>query len=144
MASVNEIVDQTAAGQATLTDPVTSAERISAIDVLRGVALLGILVVNIEDFGRANDGHRDVLAGTWANPDRLAWAAVSVLFEGKMRAIFSMLFGAGVVLLTDRIEHGPAAAGRPTFITAARCGCWQSVWCMPISSGRAISCSTTR
>ncbi|HEY4016989.1 MAG TPA: DUF418 domain-containing protein [Polyangiaceae bacterium] len=87
-------------------------ERIFAVDVLRGVAVLGILLINIEDFGLP---HADKSApGTeWVGAflpsdlsrhDVLLWVLVRALFEGKMRAIFSMLFGAGVVLLTSHLD----------------------------------------
>jgi uncharacterized protein len=93
--------------------PAAPDERISAVDVLRGVAVLGILLVNIEDFGLP---HADKSApGTeWVGayfpaalgPRALAaWTIFRALFEGRMRAIFSMLFGAGVVLLTSRLER---------------------------------------
>jgi uncharacterized protein len=86
--------------------PVAPGERVAAVDVLRGFALLGILLMNIADFGLPNTGMADVLdAPSPYDPDRLTGLAVSVLFEGKMRAIFSMLFGAGVVLLTSRAER---------------------------------------
>ena len=95
---------ESSAGPATLTDPVTSAERISAVDVLRGVALLGILLVNITMFGLPYEGARDLLLSSPSDADTIVWFVVSVLFEGKMRALFSMLFGAGVILLTERFE----------------------------------------
>ena len=88
--------------------PVSSPERISSVDVLRGVALLGILLMNILDFGMAWRGGYtgDLAPGTGGTRADLAfWAASHVLFEGKMRALFSMLFGAGVVLLTSRAEE---------------------------------------
>ncbi len=98
---------------ASLALPVAADERISAIDVLRGVAVLGILLINIEDFGLLHSNKS--AAGTeWVGvyvPAHLshqavaAWTAMRALFEGKMRAIFSMLFGAGVVLLTSRLER---------------------------------------
>ena len=88
----------------------TPGERISAVDALRGVALLGILLLNIEMFGLAENGHQDLLVGGISNPDLIVWAVMQVLFEGKMRAIFSMLFGAGVVLLTSRLERRGDAA----------------------------------
>jgi uncharacterized protein len=93
--------------------PTHAEERISSIDVLRGVAVLGILLINIEDFGLLHSNKS--AAGTeWVGvfvPAHLshqaiaAWVALRTLFEGKMRAIFSMLFGAGVVLLTSRLER---------------------------------------
>jgi uncharacterized protein len=65
------------------------------------VAVLGILMVNVLDFGlpgKAADN--PTVYGGAAGADLAAWFAVQVLFEGKMRALFSMLFGAGVVLFT--------------------------------------------
>ena len=93
--------------------PAPPEERISSIDVLRGVAVLGILLINVEDFGLLHSNKS--AAGTeWVGvfvPAHLshaaiaAWVALRTIFEGKMRAIFSMLFGAGVVLLTSRLER---------------------------------------
>ena len=86
--------------------PVTQRERIPTIDVVRGVALMGILLMNISSFSGpfemyinplAVDGHRSY--------NIFAWVIRWVLFEGKMRAAFSMLFGAGVILLTERAER---------------------------------------
>jgi uncharacterized protein len=93
--------------------PTASSERISAVDVLRGVAVLGILLVNIEDFGLPHS--EKSAAGTEfvgvympalsTRSALVAWLALRVIFEGRMRAIFSMLFGAGIVLLTSRLER---------------------------------------
>src|SRR5271169_2429089 len=86
--------------------PVEPNERISSIDVLRGVALLGILLMNILEFGLPLGAELNpTIAGGSTGPNLAAWFANHVLFEGKMRAIFSMLFGAGAVLLTSRGER---------------------------------------
>ena len=88
-----------------LAEPVTQGERISSVDVLRGFALLGILVMNIGDFA-LHEGFdfNPTSMGDIGKLNLLLWAGRFVLFEGKMRAIFSMLFGAGVILLTSRLE----------------------------------------
>jgi uncharacterized protein len=88
-----------------LAEPVTQGERISSVDVLRGFALLGILVMNIGDFA-LHEGFdfNPTSIGDIGKLNLLLWAGRFVLFEGKMRAIFSMLFGAGVILLTSRLE----------------------------------------
>ena len=91
--------------QSTLTDPVTGAERFSTVDVLRGVALLGILIINITLFGLPCEGKRDLLVGSPTDIDTIVWFVVAVLFEGKMRALFSILFGGGIILLTERFER---------------------------------------
>ena len=98
--------------------PVAHHQRIDALDVLRGLAVLGILVMNITGFGLPLDAVWDpgVLGeNSWL--DLGAWFLGDVGFDGKMRALFSMLFGAGVVLTTRRIEArvGPGQAARPHY-----------------------------
>jgi uncharacterized protein len=86
--------------------PRGAAERIRSIDTLRGVAVLGILLINILSFGlpSAADGDPTVYGG--ASGVNLAyWLVNQVLFEGKMRTLFSMLFGASVVLFTSRVSR---------------------------------------
>lgn len=82
--------------------PTPSADRIESLDVLRGVALLGILLLNILGFGLYSIGYFSPLIGLGENPqlNLAVWGGVNVLFEGAMRALFSMLFGAGVVMFT--------------------------------------------
>jgi len=91
--------------------PIATADRLASLDVLRGVALLGILVVNIQLFSGAprvafNMPLR-VVAQTGAHPlaNTLAMALQWLFFEGKMRALFTMLYGAGSMLLLDRLER---------------------------------------
>jgi uncharacterized protein len=80
-------------------------DRILAIDLLRGIALLGILIMNITAFGLPSHAYDDpTTAGGSTGLNRLVWFVVAVVFEGKMRALFSMLFGAGVILMTSRGE----------------------------------------
>ncbi|MGI9328180.1 MAG: DUF418 domain-containing protein [Pseudomonadales bacterium] len=79
--------------------------RILNLDVLRGVALLGILLMNILAFGLPAAGYFNPEIGTdaarWDHGLNLAlWGLVDVTVEGSMRALFSMLFGAGLVLFT--------------------------------------------
>lgn len=83
--------------------PVRPEERIASIDVLRGVALLGILAINIDVFGLMG---ADLLRhGEAVGLNVTVWSVQSVLIEGTMRGLFSMLFGAGVILLTARSEQ---------------------------------------
>ena len=89
--------------------PVRNEDRILTIDVLRGFALLGILLMNILSFSMpgAAEANPNVMGGT-AGANWWAWFLQIVVFDGKMRAIFSFLFGAGVLLLTSR--EGPDTA----------------------------------
>ena len=88
--------------------PVTHRERIGSIDTLRGVALLGILLINIVVFGLPESAYSvPINAGGHTGLNLAFWHANQIFFEDKMRALFSMLFGAGVLLLTLRAEeHG--------------------------------------
>jgi uncharacterized protein len=71
---------------------VTDAkERIAFFDVLRGVALFGILIVNVFSFGAD--------ATAWTDPlDRTVWTLKHTLFESKFWALYSLLFGMGFYL----------------------------------------------
>ncbi len=88
--------------------PVSASDRIESLDVLRGFALLGILLLNILGFGLHSAGYFNPLIGTGENPglNLAIWGGVNVFFEGAMRALFSMLFGAGVVMFTTGLGSG--------------------------------------
>ena len=86
--------------------PVSALERISSVDLLRGFSLLGILLMNIVSFGLPGPAYDDPsTAGGATGWNLYIWATNYILFEGKMRAIFSMLFGAGIVIFTSRLEE---------------------------------------
>jgi uncharacterized protein len=83
--------------------PTAAEQRHVAVDMVRGLAVLGILVMNVVEFGlpiRAYDNPAG--GGGTQGADLWTWLVQSCLFDGKMRALFSMLFGAGLVLLTER------------------------------------------
>ena len=84
--------------------PVTGSERIKSLDVLRGVALLGILLMNITGFGLDFWAYVDpTVQGGSTGYNLYVWVMNNMFFEGTMRAMFSMLFGAGMVLMTTRM-----------------------------------------
>jgi uncharacterized protein len=94
-------------------EPVSAAERIETLDVLRGLALFGILLVNMALFSWPV--YQFALGEpVWtAGVDRIADWAVRVLAEGKFYPLFSLLFGAGVAIQMERAEaRGAAFAGR--------------------------------
>ena len=101
----------------TVAGPVTQRERIATIDVVRGVALMGILLMNIGSFSGPLEMYMNPLSvGGHRSWDLAAWTIRWVLFEGKMRAAFSMLFGAGVILLTERAERRGVKNGADIFL----------------------------
>jgi uncharacterized protein len=80
---------------------VSDTERLKLIDALRGVALLGILLMNIPGFGMPNY-YSESFKSDPANVNFWVSAVISVGFEGKMRALFGMIFGAGVLLFVSK------------------------------------------
>jgi uncharacterized protein len=94
------------------TNPVTAAERIVSVDVLRGCSLLGILVMNIYAYALPAGMYFNPLKGGGTSAlDRGTWWFTHVLFEMKFMTLFSALFGAGLVLMAQRAEAREAKAG---------------------------------
>ena len=86
-----------------LAGPVTSTERIQTLDVLRGFALFGILLVNMAIF--ANPVQYAMLPPTESSAlDRAATWLVRFLAEGKFFSLFSFLFGLGFTIQMARAE----------------------------------------
>lgn len=89
-----------------LSGPVTDPERIESIDVLRGVAVLGILLLNIQAFAMISAAYMNPTAtGELTGINYWVWYFSHLLGDQKFMSIFSMLFGAGVVLMTSRSEQ---------------------------------------
>jgi uncharacterized protein len=91
-----------------LPKPVVQDDRLQTIDVLRGVALLGILLINISSFALP-EHFTDTIHSNFRDPNFWTDAVITTMFEGKMRALFSMIFGAGILLFVRNKEH----AGHP-------------------------------
>ena len=70
-------------------------DRIRTLDLIRGVAVLGIVAINVASFAAPESAaYSPNLPHPTGAADQWAFLANLVLFEGKMRALFSMLFGA--------------------------------------------------
>ena len=80
--------------------PTAEGERYEVLDLLRGFALCGILLANIAAMGRPWSRAYPDFPAVLTNPDWAAWTLQGLFVEGSMRALFTLLFGAGVVLLT--------------------------------------------
>lgn len=92
------------------TSPTT--DRIATLDIVRGVAVMGILAMNIVAFAMPMSAYVNPLAyGSHGDIDFASYAFSFVLIDGKMRGLFSFLFGASMLLVIDRAEaKGESAA----------------------------------
>ncbi len=90
-------------GPATIA-PVASGERIATLDFIRGLAVMGILAANIVAFGQPFDAYMYPAAFLTdpADPGGWMWIAQFVAVDGKMRGLFTLLFGAGLVLFMEK------------------------------------------
>ena len=83
----------------------SQSERIVTLDILRGIAILGILLMNIPSFSLPGVvGHDPSTLNEFGTNNYYIWYAVDWIFDGTQRALFSMLFGAGIVLFISRQE----------------------------------------
>ena len=90
-------------GMADPWQPIPRAERIAALDVLRGVSLLGVLLVNLlSDFRVPLAEHILTFHTDTGRVNRLADVLVAALLEFKAISLFSLSFGAGVAVLAER------------------------------------------
>ena len=99
---MNEVLTEAYAPPAAA--PVSDQERLRLIDALCGVALLGILLMNIPGFAMPKYFSESFKSNP-ASVNFWVSAVISVFFEGKMRALFGMKFGAGVLLFACRREQ---------------------------------------
>jgi uncharacterized protein len=97
--------------------PLAGADRLHALDLIRGIAVLGILLANVTAFGHVDLAYYwpPALPGGGNAADRLIWLAQFVVVDGKFRGLFTLLFGAGLILFIDR-----AGGGRPAVVLQMR------------------------
>jgi len=95
----------------------TTTDRIITLDVIRGIAVMGIFSVNIIAFAMIEQAYFN--PGTYgghSGPSLFLWATNMMFVDGKMRSLFSMLFGASMLLVAERAE----AAGQWGALVHAR------------------------
>lgn len=82
----------------------TSADRIASLDFIRGIAVLGILAANIVVFGQPFAAYMwpDAFLTPHGETSDWLWVAQFVLIDGKMRGLFTLLFGAGIMLFLEK------------------------------------------
>ncbi len=85
--------------------PTRSSERIVAIDILRGFALLGILIMNIQGFAMPAAAYSNpTVYGDLSGANRWVWTLSHIFADQKFMTIFSLLFGAGIVLMSEKLD----------------------------------------
>ena len=95
----------------TVMTPVDADARVQALDVLRGFALLGILLMNIEGMAGPLMGAMTGVDPASTGADRVVDTLIYLFVQGKFYPLFSLLFGMGFAVMLVRAE----AAGRPFF-----------------------------
>ena len=100
--------------------PVSDSDRITSLDLIRGIAVLGILLMNAVSFKFGQVPYWNISAGgseTW-----LDWAVGifgEIFVDQKFMGLFSLLFGAGVMLF---IERAAARGSRAVLLNLWRNG----------------------
>lgn len=95
----------------TMNVPTAPSQRITSIDALRGFAVLGILIMNIQSYSMIGAAYLNPTAyGDLTGINKWVWILSHIFADEKFMGIFSILFGAGVLLFTERIE----TKGRPS------------------------------
>lgn len=86
--------------------PTTSSERIISLDILRGFAILGILIMNIQSMSMIGSAYLNPYSyGDFTGINKIVWIVSHIFADSKFITIFSILFGAGIVLFTERLKE---------------------------------------
>ncbi len=93
--------------------PVAATERIDTLDFIRGIAVMGILAANIVAFGQPFEAYMYPAAFLTepGDPGGWMWIAQFILIDGKMRGLFTLLFGAGMYLFMEKAWARGATRG---------------------------------
>ncbi|MFA6955926.1 MAG: DUF418 domain-containing protein [Thermoanaerobaculia bacterium] len=84
--------------------PIGVAERVDLIDIVRGLALFGIIAANMRGFAGPTPAYFEPSSFWPSMPDRIAQAIIDTFIQGKFVTIFSFLFGVGFAVQLDRGE----------------------------------------
>ena len=93
--------------QQEISGPTQDRQRVHSLDILRGFALLGILVMNIQSFSMPSSAYFVPSSfGSMEGVNGVVWLIGYLFFDQKFMSMFSMMFGAGIVLMS---HHRDAA-----------------------------------
>ena len=81
-----------------------SSDRIQSLDIMRGIVLFGILLMNINGMGLAGAYGDPTVSGGATEWNLTTWITTNLFFEGTMRALFSLLFGVGMFIFLERLK----------------------------------------
>lgn len=85
--------------------PVTYSDRIISLDILRGFAILGILIMNIISFAMPGAHYMNPMAeGALQGADKWTFYFSQLFANQKFISLFAILFGAGILLMSERME----------------------------------------
>lgn len=100
--------------------PANLSQRIGSLDFIRGIAVMGILAANIIAFGQPFTAYMwpEAFNVPSGDPGGWMWVAQFVIIDSKMRGLFSVLFGVGMVLFLERAW----AKGATRWLQARRLG----------------------
>lgn len=95
---------------------VTPSERITSLDVLRGAGIFGILLLNVPSIALPSIASTNPSAYKYfTGADYIVWVLTHVFADQKFLAIFTILFGAGIVLFMDKKQGEHESPGRLHF-----------------------------
>lgn len=85
--------------------PLALHERVASLDAIRGLGVFGILIVNIQSFALVSAARSiPIVRGDGSPVNHAIWFLTHVVADGKFMAVFSFLFGAGICLMSERLE----------------------------------------
>ena len=88
--------------------PTSISDRITSLDVIRGIAVLGILLMNIQSFSMIDAAYINPMArGEMTGADLIVWFLTHLLADQKFMSLFSILFGTGIILFLSNKEGRP-------------------------------------
>ena len=86
--------------------PTLPAARFQSLDLLRGFAVLGILIMNIQSFSMIQAAYINPTAyGDFTGVNKVVWILSHTFADQKFMTIFSILFGAGIILFSQRARN---------------------------------------
>ena len=105
MAMTQSVSAQVQPGEAPRAGPISPSDRIAAIDIVRGIALFGVMAINVTTVFRVSIFEQFLparLDGTWL--DRALYSILMVGVDLKAFALFSLLFGVGLAIQYDHLS----------------------------------------